>query len=240
MSTQKKPPFCYAYLIYCAIQYRTQRRATVSDIFEHISSNYPFYKNHPKPKVWRNSIRRTLSTNDCFIWNPPTGGNRGGCWAVHESSMCMFASGNLRRRDRNCGPNYNDIGACSSALNVQQNLSYFQPEVYHLYHNNAGASYDTSMHTNYLAQADEMPQSSYLYQPQYMTQYPNFDGSNWNTNEMNTQNNQLIETTSYLQNTTCMAAPNMNAILCRYRIVKHNRCRDIFVKEDVHISIPVP
>lgn len=47
-----------------AIQNAQDKKLTLSQIYQYVADNFPFYK---KSKAgWQNSIRHNLSLNDCF------------------------------------------------------------------------------------------------------------------------------------------------------------------------------
>jgi len=60
-----KPPYSYITLIAMAIESAPSRRATLSDIYRYIAAASPYYQQHQQR--WQNSIRHSLSFNDCFI-----------------------------------------------------------------------------------------------------------------------------------------------------------------------------
>ncbi|XP_048852959.1 hepatocyte nuclear factor 3-beta-like [Brienomyrus brachyistius] len=98
--THAKPPYSYISLITMAIQQSSNKMLTLSEIYQWIMDLFPFYRQNQQR--WQNSIRHSLSFNDCFIKVPrsPDKPGKGSFWTLHPDSGNMFENGCYLRRQK--------------------------------------------------------------------------------------------------------------------------------------------
>ncbi|VDP87178.1 unnamed protein product, partial [Echinostoma caproni] len=99
-SCHAKPPYSYISLITMAIQNSPVRMCTLSEIYQFIIDLFPYYRQHQQR--WQNSIRHSLSFNDCFVKvsRSPDKPGKGSYWTLHPESGNMFENGCYLRRQK--------------------------------------------------------------------------------------------------------------------------------------------
>ncbi|CAF0840552.1 unnamed protein product [Brachionus calyciflorus] len=95
-----KPPYSYISLITMAIQNNSSKMCTLAEIYQFIMDLFPYYRQNQQR--WQNSIRHSLSFNDCFIKVPrsPDRPGKGSYWTLHPESGNMFENGCYLRRQK--------------------------------------------------------------------------------------------------------------------------------------------
>jgi hypothetical protein len=93
---EPKPQHSYIGLIAMAILSSPESKLVLSDIYQYILDNYPYFRS--RGPGWRNSIRHNLSLNDCFIKAGRSANGKGHYWAVHPANVEDFKKGDFRRR----------------------------------------------------------------------------------------------------------------------------------------------
>uniref|UniRef100_A0A915K6J1 Fork-head domain-containing protein n=1 Tax=Romanomermis culicivorax TaxID=13658 RepID=A0A915K6J1_ROMCU len=95
-----KPPFSYISLIFKAIESTPSRMMTLNEIYKYIMDHFPYYCNNQQR--WQNSIRHSLSFNDCFVKvaRTPDKPGKGSFWTLHQDCGNMFENGCFLRRQK--------------------------------------------------------------------------------------------------------------------------------------------
>lgn len=98
--THAKPPYSYISLITWAIQNSKAKMCTLNEIYQIIMELFPFYRQNQQR--WQNSIRHSLSFNDCFLKVPRSADRpgKGSYWTLHPDSGNMFENGCYLRRQK--------------------------------------------------------------------------------------------------------------------------------------------
>lgn len=101
ISENHKPPYSYISLTAMAIWSSPEKMLPLSEIYEFISSHFPYYRQNKER--WHNSLRHSLSYNDCFVKIPRMPGRpgKGAYWTLYPAALDMLEDGSqLRRRKR--------------------------------------------------------------------------------------------------------------------------------------------
>lgn len=93
---EPKPQHSYIGLIAMAILSSPEGKLVLSDIYQYILDNYPYFRS--RGPGWRNSIRHNLSLNDCFVKAGRSANGKGHYWAIHPANVEDFKKGDFRRR----------------------------------------------------------------------------------------------------------------------------------------------
>ncbi|CAK9291673.1 unnamed protein product [Gordionus sp. m RMFG-2023] len=86
----------YVSLISKAILKSPDRKLVLSDIYQYILDNYPYFRD--KGPGWRNSIRHNLSLNECFVKTGRSNNGKGHFWSIHSDNVDDFIRGDFRRK----------------------------------------------------------------------------------------------------------------------------------------------
>lgn len=92
----EKPNQSYIGLIGKAILSSPQKKLVLSDIYNYILSNHPYFRN--KGPGWRNSIRHNLSLNECFVKVGRSPNGKGHFWAINPVNYEDFSKGEYRKK----------------------------------------------------------------------------------------------------------------------------------------------
>lgn len=91
-----RPNHPYKVLIAKAILSHSDRKLVLADIIDYIAKNYPYYK--VEDSSWKNSIRHSLSLNDCFIKVGRSNRGKSNYWSIHPLVFKDFEEGNFHKR----------------------------------------------------------------------------------------------------------------------------------------------
>jgi forkhead transcription factor HCM1 len=94
--SDQKPPYSYATLIGMAILRGDDRKLTLSQIYNWISSTFRYYKMNDVG--WQNSIRHNLSLNKAFIKTEKSSDGKGHYWEVAKGFEMQFVKAKNGKR----------------------------------------------------------------------------------------------------------------------------------------------
>ena len=97
ISREVKPIESYIQIIATTILESTEQKLVLSELYENINKTWPKFS--LEESTWKNSIRHSLSTNDCFRKNGRAPSGRGYYWSIHPACLSMFTKGDFRRRE---------------------------------------------------------------------------------------------------------------------------------------------
>jgi len=134
-----KPPYSYISLIAHAITNSPERMCTLAQIYQYIQDHYAYYRQNQQR--WQNSIRHSLSFNDCFIKVPRNADRpgKGSYWTLHPDSGNMFENGCYLRRQKRFKTKDKTISIDRMIRKIESPTSSSQQEQY--YHPNNNQQY---------------------------------------------------------------------------------------------------
>ena len=96
--SSEKPPYSYSALAAIAIMSTPHKMATLSEIYSFISTTFPFYEK--SKRAWKNAIRNTLCTSECFkeapFAPPEDKSGKGIYWILDPFSKTSFLKGSFQ------------------------------------------------------------------------------------------------------------------------------------------------
>ncbi|KAH7721983.1 forkhead domain-containing protein [Aphelenchoides avenae] len=107
-----KPTHSYIGLIAMAILSRPDRRMMLSEVYDWILVNYPYFR--WRGSGWRNSVRHNLSLNDCFVKAGRSANGKGHYWTIHPANTDDFLKGDFRRKQAQWKVKSHDARVCAA------------------------------------------------------------------------------------------------------------------------------
>ena len=95
--TSKKPPYSFSALVGMAISSSPNNRSSVKDIYNFISSVFPYYGR--SKRAWKNSVRHCLKTSKCFKQVTDDSGNVL-YWTIDKDSGENYMKGSFQKQKR--------------------------------------------------------------------------------------------------------------------------------------------
>uniref|UniRef100_A0A3Q1EJD1 Forkhead box protein I2-like n=1 Tax=Acanthochromis polyacanthus TaxID=80966 RepID=A0A3Q1EJD1_9TELE len=160
-----RPPYSYSALIAMAIQSAPDQRLTLSQIYQYVSNNFPFYSRNKAG--WQNSIRHNLSLNDCFQKVPrdETDPGKGNYWTLDPNCEKIFDNGNFRRKRKRKADTTDANKKPSTSLSLPSEPSPKLPSMHCSSDGDTSLSDATSDLSSFLCHLLPPPSSSFMQVP---------------------------------------------------------------------------